>query len=274
GLGRQRRPVHHDRAGDHDDAAPQAGRPAADRDRGRRRLPDAPAMTVYDARRLSRLRPTLRLRLTLLNGILLVGAAAILVVLAWLLVGQALHPADQLRPGTRVVLVDGREVDARTWQEELVGAAERDLITRGALALLVISVAGVGGAYVVAGRALRPLHHVTSTARRLSGDTLDERIHYAGADDEVAELAKTFDAMLDRLAAAFDSQKRFVANASHELRTPLAVMRTEVDVTLADPDADPEELRRMAVVVRDASTRANELVDSLLLLARTEAQAG
>ena len=231
-------------------------------------------MTVYDARKLRRVRPTLWLRLTLLNGILLVGAAAILVVLAWLLVGAALHPADQLRPGTRVVLVDGREVDARTWQRELVGTAERDLLTRGALALLVVSVAGVGGAYVVAGRALRPLHRVTSTARRLSGDTLDERIHYAGADDEVAELAKTFDAMLDRLAVAFDSQKRFVANASHELRTPLAVMRTEVDVTLADPDADPDEFRRMAVVVRDASTRANDLVDSLLLLARTEAQAG
>ena len=54
-----------------------------------------------------RLRPTLRLRLTLLNGILLVGAGAILVLLAWLLVGDALHPADELRPGTQVVLADG-----------------------------------------------------------------------------------------------------------------------------------------------------------------------
>jgi signal transduction histidine kinase len=80
--------------------------------------------------------------------------------------------------------------------------------------------------------------------------------------------------MLDRLGAAFGSQKRFVANASHELRTPLAVMRTEIDVTLADPDASREELRRMGVVVRNASTRANELIEALLLLARTEAQAG
>jgi signal transduction histidine kinase len=58
------------------------------------------------------------------------------------------------------------------------------------------------------------------------------------------------------------------------LRTPLAVMRTEVDVSLADPDADIAEYRRMATVVRDASTRANALVESLLLLASTEAQAG
>ena len=86
----------------------------------------------------------------------------------------------------------------------------------------------------------------------------------------MAELAATFDAMLDRLQAAFDAQRRFVANASHELRTPLAVMRTEVDVTLADPDADVAELRRMGAVVRDATRRADDLVAGLLLLARTE----
>jgi len=86
----------------------------------------------------------------------------------------------------------------------------------------------------------------------------------------VAELADTFDAMLDRLQAAFESQRHFVANASHELRTPLAVVRTEVDVTLADPAADQAELRRMAVVIRDATLRAQQLVDGLLVLARTE----
>jgi signal transduction histidine kinase len=231
-------------------------------------------VTVYDARRPRRLRPTLRLRLTLLNGILLIGAGTLVVVLAWLLVDAALHPADELRPGTRVVLADGRTVDAHAWQTELARTADKDLLLRGAAALLLIGVVGVGAAYVVVGRALRPLSQVTSAARRLSGETLDERINYDGADDEIAELAKTFDAMLDRIAGAFDSQKRFVANASHELRTPLAVMRTEVDVTLDDPDADVAEYRRMANVLRDASTRANALVESLLLLARTEAQAG
>jgi signal transduction histidine kinase len=231
-------------------------------------------MTVYDARRGSFFRPTLRLRLTLLNGILLVGAGLVLVILAYLLVDGAIKPADQLQPGTRVVLENGQEVDARTWQTDLVDSAEWELLTRGSLALLLIGAVGVAGAYVVAGRSLRPLQRVTTTARRLSGESLDARINYDGADDEVAELAKTFDAMLDRIAAAFETQKRFVANASHELRTPLAVMRTEVDVTLDDPEADTEEYRRMATVVRDASMRANALVEALLLLARTEAQAG
>ncbi|MFE9691181.1 sensor histidine kinase [Micromonospora sp. NPDC005806] len=221
-----------------------------------------------------RLRPTLRLRLTLLNGVLLVGAGAILVLLAWLLVRDALRPTDELLPGTTVVLADGRSLDAGQWQRQLVDAASRELLLKGLVALLAISVVGVAGAYAVAGRALRPLHQVTNTARRLGEATLDQRIGWSGADDEVAELAKTFDAMLDRIAAAFEAQKRFVANASHELRTPLAVMRTEIDVTLSDDEADIAEYRRMATVVRDASERANGLVDALLVLARSEAQAG
>lgn len=230
-------------------------------------------MTVYDARR-RRLRPTLRLRLTLLNGILLVGAGAVLIGLAWLLLDDAALPAQQLHAGTQVVLADGSELDAHEWQRQLVGEAEQELLAKGLLALLGIGVVGVVGAYLVAGRALRPLHQVTATAQRLGEETLDERIRYTGADDEVAELAATFDAMLDRLAQAFESQKRFVANASHELRTPLAVMRTEVDVTLADPEADVEEYARMARVVREASERANGLVEALLVLTRSEAQSG
>jgi len=231
-------------------------------------------VTVYDARPGRRLRPTIRLRLTLVNGILLVGGSLLLLLLAWLLVGQALRPAQQLAAGTQVVLSDGRTLDARAWEQRLLADAESELLTRGLAAVLVISVVGVAGAYLVAGRALRPLHRVTATARRLSGETLDQRIRYDGADDEVAELAATFDAMLDRLGESFESQRRFVANASHELRTPLAVMRTEIDVTLSDPDADLGEYRRMATVVRDASERANALIEALLLLARTDAQAG
>lgn len=181
-------------------------------------------MTVYLTRRRSRLRPTLRLRLTLLNGVLLVGAGAILLLLAWLLVTDALRPAAELRPGTTVVLADNTEMDALQWQEWMVTLASRELLAKGLVALLAISVVGVAGAYAVAGRALRPLHQVTSTARRLGEATLDQRIRYSGADDEVAELAGTFDAMLDRIGGAFEAQKRFVANASHELRDRKSVV--------------------------------------------------
>ncbi len=230
-------------------------------------------MTLYDARGPGKLRLTLRLRLALLAGILLLIGGAFLVLLAWLIVGKAVD-SNNPPAGTKLVRADGTGVDASSWQRERARDAKRETLLIGAVALIATTGFGVAGGYVLAGRALRPLHRVTTTARRLSGETLDQRISYTGPEDEVAELADTFDAMLDRIAAAFDTQKRFVANASHELRTPLAVMRTEVEVTLGDPDADVIEFRRMGTVVRDASIRANALVEALLLLARTEAQAG
>ena len=235
-------------------------------------------MTVYLGRNRRRLgftlRPTLRLRLTLLNGILLVGAGAILVLLAFLLVSDVMSSTEGLREGSTVTMANGQSRDAIDWQTHLVERASQEVLVKGLVALVAIGIIGIAGAYAVAGRALRPLHNVTHTARRLGEETLDQRIRYSGADDEVAELARTFDAMLDRLAGAFESQKRFVANASHELRTPLAVMRTEIDVTLTDDEADVAEYRRMAKVVRNASERANGLVDALLVLARSEAQSG
>jgi len=117
---------------------------------------------------------------------------------------------------------------------------------------------------------LRPLREITGTAQRLSVESLGERIGDVRTRGELAELAQTFDAMLERLQAAFEAQRHFVANASHELRTPLSVIRAELDVTLSDPHADLAELRRMAIVVRDATERAGQLVGALLLLARTD----
>ena len=84
---------------------------------------------------------------------------------------------------------------------------------------------------MVAGRVLRPVRAITETARRASEQHLGERIALTGAQDELKELADTFDEMLERLDRAFSAQRRFVADASHELRTPLTVMRTAIDVT-------------------------------------------
>ena len=108
--------------------------------------------------------------------------------------------------------------------------------------------------WIVAGRALRPVHAITAAARAASEENLGERIALAGPEDELKELADTFDAMLARLDAAFASQRRFVADASHELRTPLTVMRTAIDVTLARSDRGrgPAEPLDVAVLAEDA----------------------
>jgi signal transduction histidine kinase len=111
---------------------------------------------------------------------------------------------------------------------------------------------------------------MTQTARRVSEERLDERIDLRGPRDELHELAQTLDAMLDRLEAGVDAQRRFVANASHELRSPLTVIRTEAEVVLGDPDAGAEELRSMGEVVLEATGRTESLLEGLLLLARAQ----
>src|SRR3954453_23870849 len=97
-------------------------------------------MTVYLGRSRDRmgLRPTLRLRLTLLNGILLIGAGAILVLLAWLLVGDAMHPVDALQPGSTVTLANGSTRDAIDWQTGVIDRASREVLVKGLVALLAI----------------------------------------------------------------------------------------------------------------------------------------
>jgi signal transduction histidine kinase len=124
--------------------------------------------------------------------------------------------------------------------------------------------------WLVAGRVLRPMSEITATARRVSKESLHERIALEGPDDELKQLADTFDSMLSRLEAGFERERAFVRNASHELRTPLSVIQTEADVTLADEPDDPEALRRAVTVMRDAGQRSERLIDALLALARAE----
>jgi signal transduction histidine kinase len=234
------------------------------------RLPVEGRPAAASATRARRRRgPGLRVRLTLLATGLVAAVSAVLLWLGWMLVGEVAASLPTLPPQTPV-LVDGVSVPAGEIAAALGHSARTEVLQVGSIAFALVVIAAAMVSWVLAGHVLRPVHEVTATARRLSAESLDERIDLEGPRDEVAQLADTFDAMLDRLQAAFDAQRRFVANASHELRTPLAVLRTEIDVTLADPDADVAELRRMAGVLRDATRRAEGLVEALLLLARTE----
>jgi signal transduction histidine kinase len=139
-----------------------------------------------------------------------------------------------------------------------------------ALALGLMALASLGLGWLIAGRALRPVHRITNTARRLSEETLHERINLEGPDDELKELADTFDAMLVRLDRSFGSQRRFVANASHELRTPLATDRVLIDEALANRRASPEGLRSILEDLRANNEQTERLIDALLFLARSE----
>jgi signal transduction histidine kinase len=176
-------------------------------------------------------------------------------------------------PGSERLVVNVRDLaDLKTVRRELETAALNQIAAQSGAALAVMALVSIGLGWLVAGRVLRPLAAITATARRLEGSTLHERLNFQGPQDELKELADTFDQMLGRLDAAFETQRRFVANASHELRTPLAIARTEVDVALADPDTAPDELRAMAGRVLEANQRSERLIEGLLTLARSERQ--
>jgi signal transduction histidine kinase len=214
-------------------------------------------------------RAGLRPRLTALSTGLVALVSALLLWLGWLLVGGVARSVPALPAGS-TVRVGERDVPAEQVSEAVGAAARNDVLRAGLVAFPLVVIAAAVVSWVLVGRVLGPLHAVTATARRLTVESLDTRTGLRDARGEVAELAAGFDAMLDRLQAAFDAQRRFVANASHELRTPLSVLRTEVEVTLSDPDADVAELRRMGAVVRDATRRADDLISGLLLLAQAE----
>jgi signal transduction histidine kinase len=120
--------------------------------------------------------------------------------------------------------------------------------------------------WFVAGRVLGPVRVVTQTARELTESDLSRRIQVSDRGDEIAELARTFNVMLDRLEDAFRQQRRFLDDAGHELRTPLTIVRGHLELA----GYDPSERVANRAVLRDELDRMGRIVDHLLLLARAE----
>jgi signal transduction histidine kinase len=249
------------------------------------------------------IRPSIRLRLTVWYASIFLLAGCVLLAVSYEIVSRntSAYPARvaaemarlgtsplrtatrgggigvNIPPGAKPVPKPPRAYLAR--QAALRDAAQRtvraqmhrQVVTDFALALLGTTLLSLAAGWFVAGRMLRPISRITSTARRVAaGVDLRARIAASGPNDELRELAETFDQMLERLDRAFASQRSFVANASHELRTPLAVLRAEIEDRLDDPDVGEAELHEMAAVVYEAVQRAEQLIDALLTLARSQ----
>jgi signal transduction histidine kinase len=138
------------------------------------------------------------------------------------------------------------------------------------VALLVMAILSIVGGRYAAGRALRPLQSITTTAQAISANNLHARLNLNGPRDEITELGATLDQLFGRLEASFESQRHFVANASHELRTPLTAERTLLQVALADPEASAETLRSTCEALLTLGDQQARLIDSLLTLADGE----
>jgi hypothetical protein len=146
----------------------------------------------------------------------------------------------------------------------------RQLLIASGIALAIMAAGSVAVGWLVAGRFLRPLRTITATTREISATNLHERLNLAGPDDELKELADTFDELLERLEQSFVFERQFVANASHELRTPLAGMRTSLDVAMAKPGPLPSHVRTLADRLRRELDHVDRLFDSFLTLAQAQ----
>lgn len=182
--------------------------------------------------------------------------------------GRIDSDAGEVRYGVFPVTVPGDSRQAVLVVAEFA-APERSQTVSVLRTLLLVSVgalaaAGVG-AWLVAGRLLRPIRAVSETAESISESDLTRRIEVSG-DDDVAELARTFNRMLDRIESAFEVQREFLDDAGHELRTPITVVRGHLDV-MGD---DPAERARVMPLVTGELLRMGRIVDDLLVLARAD----
>jgi two-component system, OmpR family, sensor histidine kinase VanS len=191
---------------------------------------------------------SVRLKLTLSYAGFLMLAGALLLAATWAYLTRVTHVGLILEPTyERVVL--------------------REFAPTAAIVLAFLLAFGLVGGWLLAGRMLAPLDHITDATRIAANGSLSHRIRLPGRGDEFRELADAFDNMLAHLEAHVAEQQRFAANASHELRTPLAVTQTLLDVARKDPDRDNGELVDRLHAV---NTRAIDLTEALLLLSRAD----
>ena len=234
---------------------------------------------------------TIRGRLTVLYGGLFFLAGAVLLALTYLLVRQGLNSrlgTDTNLAGLRlganlpsgfVELADGTPLGVsdvaeliREREQATRDAVLGNLLTQGGIALVGVGLVALAFGWLLARRALQPVHRITETARRIGradGRGLHERIPAVGPRDEVAELARTFNTMLERLDRSFDGQRRFVANASHEMRTPLAVQRALIEITTTRPGTSADA-KQLGEGLLEVNVRHENLIDGLLTLADSQ----
>jgi signal transduction histidine kinase len=225
-------------------------------------------------------RRSVRLHLTLVYSSLFLVSGMGLLALTYVLAATEFPVANRASnsisgpagPGVPGVFRSAQAAAAAAVAQSLRqrSAALHNLLVISLIALGIMTVISIGLGWIVAGRMLRPLRIVTSTARRISASNLDERLAMTGPDDELKELSDTFDALLGRLERAFAAQRQFVANASHELRTPLARQRTFIEVALDDEDRTVHSLEQACERVLAAGQQQEGLISALLTLAQSQ----
>lgn len=154
-------------------------------------------------------------------------------------------------------------------QEQHLSTLGRNLLIGSGAATII----AFGAGWVLSGLVLRPVHRITQTAQAIGAERdLSRRVHYTGPNDELGQLATTFNAMLAELEAAYQQQQQFVADVSHELRTPLTTLRGNLGLLRREPAISPEDRAEVLDDMVGESERLIRLVNDLLALARADAR--
>lgn len=216
---------------------------------------------------------TIRARLALSFGGLAIGCGAVLITLVYLY--MRFVPSYDFQQSVPLGEAGGRPAGAVSAPSVAPAILTADdvldnLLFASVIALVLLAVVGGAVGWLLAGRIIRPLALINEAASRAADGALDHRVAIGGPDDEIRQLSTTFDRMLASLELSFSAHQRFAANASHELRTPLATTKTMIDVVLADPDTDTDDLRTLAERIREVNRTNIETVDALLDLAAAD----
>jgi signal transduction histidine kinase len=203
--------------------------------------------------------PTLRARMTLLYGAVICASGIVLVTVTQL-----------LAPGLFTRQQHGQAGPGHPGLDHPQPSAIPPAFWNDVIALAIMAVFSLAAGWLIAGRFVRPLRSIITTARDISASSLHRRLGVRGRGDEFAELGQTLDDLFGRLEASFQAQRHFIANASHELRTPLTAGRALLQVALANPEPTVEALRATCEELVELGDQQERLIKALLALASSQ----
>ena len=224
---------------------------------------------------------SIRFRLSVQYSALVFGLGGALLGLVYLATQRGLSSQTMMAhlwEGRTVAFEDGSVFTIPYYSENEVHAIETiyngvvlDEVARfTVMAVIILFLLSIVIGWIMSGRVLKPVGEITTVAREIQASDLSRRIGLEGPDDELKRLADTFDEMLERLDAAFSSQRQFLADTSHDLRTPLTVIRSNIELVAADEEATTEDWQRAGTVIQRNAERMSEMIQSLLATARLQ----
>lgn len=224
---------------------------------------------------------SIRFRLSVQYSALVFGLGGALLGLVYLAIQRGLRSETMMThlwEGRQVVLESGRVFTLPYYREVEVRAIEsifnevvlNEVARFTLIAIVILFLLSIVVGWIMSGRVLKPVGEITTVAREIQASDLSRRIALGGPDDELKRLGDTFDEMLERLDAAFTSQRQFLADTSHDLRTPLTIIRSNVELVSDDADSSLGDWQQAGEVIRRNAEKMSKMIADLLASARLQ----